>query len=98
MSTICDACKKVLDHDDGCARVMITDPTPDFHSLSPDEIAGLSHRRTLPQVDLCATCLTKMIEVMELPPDTFTPRPARAATASTGALSAEDLAQLGIDP
>ena len=79
MSTLCDSCKQTVHQEDGYARIVISDPTPDLQSIS---VEALPTHRYPPQIDLCANCLTKLIEVLSLPPDTFTPRPPRPEHAS----------------
>lgn len=92
MSTVCDSCKERLNVADGCAGLSIYDPAPDFRAMV------ISRPRRPPQIDLCAGCLLKLIEVLKLPPDTFTPRlPPPAEPALVGALTAEDLLQLGLN-
>lgn len=105
MSTMCDGCKQLLDQDDGHARVSIFDPAPDFSSnkIWTAVPEGISLPRRAPQIDLCATCLLKLIAALDLPPDTFVPRPPRAepvADVPAGALTPEDLVALGlkVDP
>jgi len=99
MSTICDSCKQPLKRDDGCASLSITDPTPDYSTIAVDDLPKFRHRRS-PQIDFCATCLVKLIEVMALPPDTFAPGPPPATAPvedlPQGALSQEDLIALGL--
>lgn len=99
MSTICDSCKQGLREDDGCARIMITNPSVDYATLSPEDLHTLHRRSLTSTLDLCATCLMKMIASLSLPPDTFTPRPPRAEPADStpvGALTEEDLVKLGL--
>jgi hypothetical protein len=94
MSTLCDSCKQVVRQEDGCARVMVHDPVPDFQALSVELIPTY---RNPPQIDLCAACLTRMVEVLGLPPGTFTPRARRIESVpSPGALTEEDLIGLGL--
>jgi hypothetical protein len=95
MSTVCDSCKQTLLQEEGCARIIISDPAPDFQDISVK--AGSTYRRP-PQIDLCANCLTKLIAALNLPPDTFTPRPPPHAESlpCTGALTDEDLVRLGL--
>ena len=74
---------------------MINDPSPDFRTLPVD--GAIPTFRRPPQLDLCAACLVKLIGLMKLPPDTFTPRPPPAEpTSPVGALTREDLAKLGL--
>lgn len=94
MSIKCDSCKQNLNQDDGSARMMISDPTPDFRGGEMPVI------RRSPQLDLCATCLVKAIEILGLPADAFVPRSKPAAPAappeSSGALTPDDLIELGL--
>lgn len=96
MSTKCDSCKETVNEDDGSANVGIRDPAPDFN---PDAngLYSTPNIRRVPTVDLCARCLVKMIEVLGLPKDTFTPRTAKKPPDSpTGGLTPEDLIALGL--
>lgn len=96
MSTMCDSCKQPMQPDDGCARIMITDPSPDYSSVS---VENLPTFRRPPALDVCAACLLKLVTALSLPPDTFTPRPPRvepAVPTPAGALTEEDLIKLGL--
>jgi hypothetical protein len=96
MSTVCDSCKQTLRQDDGCARIMITDPAPDFQNITAGSLPTF---RRPPEIDLCAVCLLKLIAALDLPPNTFTPRPPRAEPTEhvpVGALTEEDLVRLGL--
>lgn len=93
MSTVCDSCKQLVNEENGHARVSIFDPSPDFSA------AVISLPRRPPTIDLCATCLLKLITSLGLPPDTFIPRPPRIEPAEprpVGALTEEDLVKLGL--
>lgn len=94
MSIKCDSCNELLDEDDGHARISIFDPAPDFSA------AVIPPPRRPPQLDLCATCLVRAIEVLGLPKDAFVPRPAPvvpvASPSPTGALTPDDLVALGL--
>ena len=95
MSTICDSCKQPVYLDEGCARIMINDPSPDFRALPVDAVLPIFRRA--PQLDLCAQCLVKLITALSLPPDTFTPRLSPVASVvPTGILTEEDLVKLGL--
>lgn len=95
MSMICDSCKQPLVQDDGYGQIRISDPTFDYRSGKTPTF------RTPPQIDLCSSCLLKMIGALGLPPDTFVPRPppppAPPPLELAGALTPEDLVALGLD-
>jgi hypothetical protein len=92
VSTRCDVCQATVSQDDGWARLSIFDPAPDFSSP-----AILPPPRRPPQLDLCAACLVRAIELLGLPRDTFVPRPAPAAPPpAAGALTPGDLVALGL--
>ncbi len=103
MSLVCDSCKQPLDEGDGGARLLITDPTIDYRTLIESGPSALSAPRQPPRIDFCASCLVRLIEVLGLPPDTFTPRPLPtepaelAADPPTGALTKKDLIALGLE-
>jgi hypothetical protein len=93
MSMMCDSCKQIVNEENGHARISISDPSPDFSA------AVISMPRRPPTIDLCATCLLKLIASLALPPDTFTPRAPRVEPTEPtpmGALTQEDLVRLGL--
>lgn len=92
MSTICDSCKQPVPPDEGGAKITIQDPSPDFSINAP-----LPTFRRSPQLDICAACTLTMIKVLNLPPDTFTPRqPPATPDIPSGGLTDEDLQALGL--
>lgn len=97
MSTLCDSCKQIASPSEGGARVTVQDPALDLRALAPD--AEIPSFRRPPQLDLCASCLVALIKFLDLPEDTFTPQVLPAAPPPPpGALTEEDLKQLGLEP
>lgn len=98
MSKICDSCKQSMPQGGGGAEIWITDPTPDFRNMSVDTFDTLPiTTRQPPRLDICPSCLLRLVDTLALPPDTFTPRlpPAEPPTPA-GALTEEDLVELGL--
>lgn len=90
MATKCDSCAHTIHEADGGAHVFVRDAMPDY------TLGVVPPYRQAPKIDLCAGCLTKLIDTLGLSDDTFRPRKPQQKSPLMGALSEADLAALGL--
>lgn len=102
---VCDACGEKYGRDEGSANLHVSPPRPDAKHFEALVIAGQSYRiRESLTLDLCRTCVRKALahlglstDVCELPEPV--PQIGDPERPSSGALTEEDLRQLGLaDP
>lgn len=99
---VCDACEEKYGRESGNASLHVSPPRPDFKLFQALAVAGKSYESHEPlALDLCLACTRKTLahlglptEVCDLPqlPTTDDEEPASSA----GALTDEDLRQLGL--
>jgi len=105
MGMICDACGTKFGHDNGQSTLNVSPPRIDFKMIQALTEAGqiYEHREHL-HLDLCLSCTSKVLSHLGLSTEICTlpqlpPASTEAAPPNTGALTEEDLRQLGLtDP
>jgi hypothetical protein len=104
MAMVCDACGTKFSRDNGQSSLHVTPPRVDFRMIEALARAGLPpyEQPDFMQLDLCIQCTSKALthlglptKICELP---VLPTEAAESDGNAGALTADDLRQLGLDP
>lgn len=102
MSMVCDACGTKFGRNDGLSTLNVSPPLPDYRVFQEFAAIGQlpTHHDPL-RLDLCLTCTARVLEHLGLStaicaPPQMPPTPADPAQPPTGALTEDDLRQLGL--
>ena len=102
MGMICDACGTKYARDDGQSTLNVSPPRVDFKLIQALTEAGQTYEH--PEhlhLDLCVACTSKVLSHLGLSTEICTlpqlpPAPSEPAPPNAGALTKEDLRQLGL--